>query len=63
VAYGYLPGSTSQTSDVAEIQELLRESYRLIALKRMLAALNDPGKPQEPTEGRPPRRRRGSRHA
>jgi predicted DNA-binding protein (MmcQ/YjbR family) len=42
--------------DWKEVQELLRDSYRLVALKRMLAALKDPGKPQEPTEARPRRR-------
>jgi predicted DNA-binding protein (MmcQ/YjbR family) len=45
--------------DRTEVEELLRDSYRLVALKRMLSALNDPGKPQEPTEARPPKRLRG----
>ncbi len=30
--------------DWAEIQELLRDNYRLVALKRMLSALKDPDK-------------------
>jgi predicted DNA-binding protein (MmcQ/YjbR family) len=30
--------------DWTEIQEWLRDSYRLVALKRMLSALNDPDK-------------------
>jgi predicted DNA-binding protein (MmcQ/YjbR family) len=46
--------------DWPEVQELLRDSYRLVALKRMLSALNDVGKPQEPTEARPRKRVQGS---
>jgi predicted DNA-binding protein (MmcQ/YjbR family) len=34
--------------DRREVQALLRDSYRLVALKRMLAALDDPSSPQQP---------------
>ena len=54
--HGWICLRADGSIDRTEIQDLLRDSYRLVALKRMLAALKDPGKPQEPTEARPRRR-------
>ena len=45
--------------DRSEVHGLLRDSYRLVALKRMLAALVDSGTPQQPAKVRPPKRLRG----
>ena len=45
--------------DRSEVHKLLRDSYRLIALKRMLAALDDSGTPQQPAKMRPPKRLQG----
>ena len=47
----------------AKVQALLLESYRLVALKRMLSALNNPGKPQEPAKSHLLGRVRGGRRA
>jgi predicted DNA-binding protein (MmcQ/YjbR family) len=42
--HGWICMNADGPIDRIEIQELLRDSYRLAALKRMLAALDDPGK-------------------
>jgi predicted DNA-binding protein (MmcQ/YjbR family) len=49
--------------DWPEVAELLRDSYRLVALKRMLAALDIPSKVQDQPETRPSKRLRGGGRA
>ena len=46
--------------DPTEVRKLLADSYRLVALKRMLTALDETGRPQTPGEMRTRKRLRRS---